>query len=672
MHRVLTSIAAGALLSLFLATPAAAQVLKEADQPHAGRPGSGLATYKPDMEEGDYLLRREEHIARLRGYEPGKPFDPTARVRALAQLDAQEAARAPYAILFNTVIPLAYPNWVELGPNPIPNGQTFPTNPVSGRVTAIEIDPTDANKVYVGTAQGGVFRSLNGGSTWTPIFDSAQSLAIGALALDAVNGRLYVGTGEANGSIDSFSGVGLYRIDAVNTTATLVGPINPVRNYNDAGGTARSAAVFTGRSISRILIVPNNPSILFVGTAGGQMGIGGEAPFDGFVPPLGLRGLYRLANVTGTPASVTVTRLAVSTTGPGGCFDTPCTGNRNINDMVFDPGDLTGNTLLVWQNGVNVAGDGGVWRSTNAMAATPAFTQTFITTSNTTSRGRGGLAIYKQGASPAVVYIASGEASSGTSCFDSSVSGAVRVSTDGGVTFGSKFLGGGGFCGGQCFYNIGFAASPGATTVRTDDRLYLAGQYASYDDCSLAAGTSTDGGASFTEVDGPHSDAHVIRVAPSNANVIYRGDDGGIWKSTDAGTSWTSLNNSTFRATQFQSLAVHPTDPNFSIGGTQDNGTSQLLPTALWNRIDYGDGGFALIDQSATNTTNVVMYHTYYNSTNSLVGFARADTVAGAFDGNWQFLGCQGFDANGITCTDRVLFYAPMTVGPGSPNTVYY
>src|SRR6266850_5532458 len=97
--------------------------------------------------------------------------------------------------------PLAFPSWVELGPNPIPNGQTSPVTSVSGRVTAIEIDPADPNKFYVGTATGGVYRSLDGGATWTAIFDGADSLAIGALALDAANGRLYVGTGEPNGAV---------------------------------------------------------------------------------------------------------------------------------------------------------------------------------------------------------------------------------------------------------------------------------------------------------------------------------------------------------------------------------------------------------------------------------------------------------------------------------------
>jgi hypothetical protein len=177
-----------------------------------GRPVPPSARIE-EMEKGEYIRLRDEHIARLRGWEPGKPFDPTARIRAIQQMEKQEALHNAIGTSKLGIAPLAFPSWVELGPNPIPNGQTVPIVPVSGRVLAIEIDPTDPNKVYVGAAQSGVYRSLDGGATWTPIMDSALSLAIGALALDTARGSLYVGTGEPGGAIDSFGGVGLYRID---------------------------------------------------------------------------------------------------------------------------------------------------------------------------------------------------------------------------------------------------------------------------------------------------------------------------------------------------------------------------------------------------------------------------------------------------------------------------
>ena len=186
--------------------------------------------------------------------------------------------------------------------------------------------------------------------------------------------------------------------------------------------------------------------------------------------------------------------------------------------------------------------------------------------------------------------------------------------------------------------------------------------------------TRTLDGTNFSRIDtGLHADTHAVAVAPSNPNVVYFGSDGGVWRSSNQGTTWSSINTAGFNATQFQSIAVHPTDRNFSIGGTQDNGTPFLHPDGTWTRADFGDGGFALIDQSATDTTNVTMYHTYFNQTNNLIGFGRVTTTANAQDNGWGFLGCNGTVANnGFRCADTVLFYAPMTLGPGTPNTLYF
>jgi hypothetical protein len=624
-----------------------------------------------EFDEAEYIARREEFIALLRGIDPTRPADPESRNRAVNMMDEQANNLAKFKPANEALLQ----TWTELGPNPIPNGQTQTTvTPVSGRVTWIEIDPTDPNKVYVGTAQGGLYRSLDGGANWTPIFDNAQTLAISTMTLDAANDRLWVGTGEANGSADSFAGVGLYRIENVSTAATLVGPINPVRNYNDASNNPQSVPVFNGRSISKILIVPGDPSTLLVGTAGGVIGIGGNAPLGGTVPPAGIRGLYRLTGATGAPASVGVTRIGVRNgTGIEGCFDTPCTGNRNVNDMVFDLSDPTGNTLVLWLNGVNVANDGGIWRSTNVLSGAPTFTQTFATSATTTGNGRGAFSVAQMGASPARIYCASGEPSTlGSLCNSAANNGGLRRSTDGGATWSSQLPGGGGFCAGQCFYNIALDFVPGATTAT--DKILLGGNVRSTN-CAKQQATSLDGAATvFANTDvGTHADSHFIKIAPSNPLVVYRGDDGGIWKSTDGGTTWASLNNTTFRATQFQSIAVHPTDPDFTIGGTQDNGTEKLTTGPTWIRSDAGDGGYALIDQNAVDTTNVTMYHTYFNQLNSQIGYARS-TNAGA---SWSFLGCSGTGTtNGFACnaatTTAVNFYAPVALGPGNPNTIYF
>jgi hypothetical protein len=623
-----------------------------------------------EFDEAEYITRREAYIALLRGVDPDRPADPQSRNRAVSLMDDQTSKLGKNRGANDAILQA----WTELGPNPIPNGQTqTTTTAVSGRVSVIEVDPADPNKVYVGTAQGGLYRSLDGGTTWTPIFDNAQTLAIGTLTLDAANDRLWVGTGEANGSADSFAGVGLYRIENVSTAATLVGPINPVRNYLDQFSAPQSVPVFNGRSISKILIVPGDPTTLMVGTAGGVIGIGGNAPVGGTVPPAGIRGLYKLTNATDVPANVVATRIGVrSGLGIEGCFDTPCTGNRNVNDMVFDLSDATGNTLILWLNGTNVANDGGIWRTINAQAATPAFTRTFATPATTTSNGRGAFAIAQLAPNPARIYCASGEPSTGGSlCNSAANAGGLRRSLDGGATWSVELPGGGGFCAGQCFYNIAMDFVPGATFAT--DKILLGGNVRSTP-CAKQQATSLDGAATvFANTDvGTHADSHYIKIAPSNPNIVFRGDDGGIWKSTDGGATWASLNNTTFRATQFQSIAVHPTDPDFTIGGTQDNGTERMLTGPTWLRIQAGDGGYALIDQNAVDTTNVTMYHTFFNQLNSQIGYERS-TNAGS---TWSFQGCSGTaTTNGIACssatTTAVNFYAPVALGPGSPNTVY-
>ena len=92
-------------------------------------------------------------------------------------------------------------NWVEVGPLAITNGQTYGGARVivTGRVTAICPHPTDANIIYLGSSRGGVWKSINGGASWTPTSDHIESLAIGALDISHSNPQtLYAGIGEGN------------------------------------------------------------------------------------------------------------------------------------------------------------------------------------------------------------------------------------------------------------------------------------------------------------------------------------------------------------------------------------------------------------------------------------------------------------------------------------------
>ncbi|MEZ5426154.1 MAG: carboxypeptidase regulatory-like domain-containing protein [Pyrinomonadaceae bacterium] len=569
-----------------------------------------LQQAKNKFSKEEFMLKRSEGVAMKRGIYKDLPFDPKMRPAAIRKMEEQEnlLARLPESEKRDSLLAA----WTPLGPAPIPNGQTSPSAPVSGRVISIEIHPTNPNIVYVGTAQGGVYRTTDGGTNWTPIFDSADSLAVGAIAIAPSQPEtVYVGTGEPNFSSDSYFGAGLYRIDNASTTANLTGPLG--------------ASSFTGNSISEIIVHPTDPDTIFVSSTSGLGGIRGA----GIATPN--RGLYRSTNATsGAPT--------FSQIGFGGSF--------SVRDIAIDPNNPN---ILVMSL---IAGGGGLYRLTDALAATPTtFTQVQVFTCTSTSNCNAELTSQKSGgATDATFYAATGDGN-----------GRVLISTDGGATWTQQIDNN--FCGGQCFYDIAVAVDP-----TNPANVYVGG------DPTIIAARSTNSGLSFTDNNASvHADTHAIEVAPSDPTQVWLGTDGGIYKSTNSGVTWTPMNNSQFSATQFMSIAIHPTDPNFSIGGTQDNGTNFYQPAGTWTRADFGDGGYSQIDQNAPDTTNVRMYHTYFNASN-LQGYGTVSSTASASSGLWSFRGCQsgGATTNGITCNGTVNFYAPLERGPGNPNTIYY
>lgn len=556
--------------------------------------------------------------------------------------------------------------WTFIGPAPIPNGQTQGrVDPVSGRVTSIAIDPTDANIAYVGAAQGGLYRTLDGGATWTPLMDNATApsvgggnpLAIGSVTIDPTDRtRLFVGTGEGNLSGDSFFGSGFYIITAANGGSPVVsGPFNAASGSDPAGGVPAGSDIFTGRSIVAIGVDSTNANNVFVATSSGIGGI--RSTINSITPR---RGLYRSTNATS--GSPTWTRLQVA----GTSTNTICTS------LVIEPG--TPNNLVAVFYSQGATDPAGVYRSANALAATPTFTQSLALPNFINSK----LAIQTTGgATPVVTVYATADQSSGT----------LYKSIDGGANF-VRLTGADGFAGGQGFYDLSVGVDP-----NNANNVSVGGQAG-----NRIFRRSTDGGTTFTIDPSPpappaitaglHADVHAIIYAatPADGSVIYHGNDGGIWRSADGGNNWVSRNTAGFSATQFEGIALHPIDGNFTISGSQDNGTEQQRPDGSDFRVDFGDGGYTLIDQNATDTTNVVQYHTYFNQTNNLIGSGRVLNNPCATEGEWSFHGiyggaldtttvyCDGTQDtfNGIALTDNVLFYAPMTLGPGNPNTWYF
>ncbi len=137
-------------------------------------------------------------------------------------------------------------NWTEIGPAPIVNGQASRmTADVSGRIDSLTVSGLN---VYIGSANGGVWKTENGGQSWMPLSDSALSLAIGCVAVDPQNPNvLYAGTGELHYSADSYFGHGILKSTDGGKTWTVIGQ-----------------ATFDGGYISQILVDPTNENRLLV------------------------------------------------------------------------------------------------------------------------------------------------------------------------------------------------------------------------------------------------------------------------------------------------------------------------------------------------------------------------------------------------------------------------
>jgi photosystem II stability/assembly factor-like uncharacterized protein len=198
-----------------------------------------------------------------------------------------------------------------------------PTN-VGGRITAVAVHPDRPQRIFVGAAFGGVFRTTDGGGTWAPLMDAGPSLSVGALAIDPADpDRIFVGTGEANASGDSYPGTGIYR-------------------STDGGDSWAWCGLPESRHIARIAIHPQDPDLLFAAVMGALHSKGPD------------RGLYR--STDGGDTWERVLFLSDST----GCID-----------VVVDPGNPQRVYAAMWERirGPDYRRVGGptsgVWRSTD-------------------------------------------------------------------------------------------------------------------------------------------------------------------------------------------------------------------------------------------------------------------------------------------------------------------
>ena len=120
----------------------------------------------------------------------------------------------------------------------------------SGRIADIKIHPHDESIMYVAVGSGGVWKTTNAGTTWTPIFDEQGSYSIGSLAIDPSSpDTIWVGTGENVGGRHVGYGDGIYK-------------------STDGGQTWRNMGLEDTRHIARIVVDPNDHDVVYVAALG--------------------------------------------------------------------------------------------------------------------------------------------------------------------------------------------------------------------------------------------------------------------------------------------------------------------------------------------------------------------------------------------------------------------
>jgi len=479
--------------------------------------------------------------------------------------------------------------WQQLGPQPedtntLPNSDSH-FGLVSGRTTAIAVAQHTPGLIYIGTADGGVWKSTNDGASWMPLTDRQQSLSIGSLALDPADptdNTLYAGTGEANYVFpngfngDSYFGIGVLKTTDGGATWVLVGPGLP--NFTPYGATSVGIGV----------MVANGPGV-WAGTT---------------------HGLYQSTN-----SGTNWTQVAVNASFP----------NARVTDITVDGA----NVYVVLSEARTGYSYAGIYKSTTGGTA-GSFNPIMTGLPTATAWDRSQVAMARS--APLTLYLAIAGTVGGFS--DNLLD--IYKTIDGGATWNltttqpPNYMSGSlDYTGtGQGFYDNMIAVNPANANLVYAGGVHVVG--------------STDGGGTWAVIvnvycnftapcNAPiHPDNHAAAFGPSGTpHPLYIANDGGAWKTANgdqgAAATWSDLNTN-LATTQFYGadVAANYTATPIVIAGSQDNGTSRTASTAIgtWNGIRGGDGGFVSIDKTDPNTVVASYPHSMWRTTNANAGSA--------------------------------------------------
>ena len=557
----------------------------------------------------------------------------------------------------------------------------------TGRIADIEIDPKNPSVWYVASAFGGLWKTVNRGITFDPIFDD-YTFTLCCVVVDPKDSNIvWLGTGENTSQRSAHFGDGVYK-------------------STDAGKTWKRVGLENSEHIGKILIDPRTSSVVYVASQGPLFSSGGD------------RGLFKTTDGGATWSAI----LTIS-------------DDTGISDIVFDPHNPDVIFASAYQRrravGQMIGGgpEGGIFRTTDGGRKWTKLTKGLPTG----DMGRAGLAVDGR-TKPATVFaiVDAKRPESGFFRSDDGGNSWTRIGRMESTGRGGR--GRGSDTPPQPCAPLGAAAKPptdpsasgpsageeqgggqrgrGGRGGGPQDDCYRGGGAQYYHEIyvdphrpdtiwsmNVNLERSTDGGRSWhrtnIESTGVHVDHHAIEFDPTDRNHILLGNDGGLYESYDEGKTWRFF--ATLPITQFYRVSVDSAKPFYNVcGGTQDNwsfcGPSRNLSrigvrTSDWYIVRGGDGFQTRSDPEDPT----IVYATSQNG-----GIQRIDLRTGATQsirpripapGRGATAGAEGQPAgrggggqgggrgqagDDDDGDDRVNWDAPYIISPHSPRRLYW